>query len=159
MPRSLGARLPPALLPLIDGRNIDTHEGLTFLLITTAEDGWPHVAMLSVGELVAPDDAEIRLALWPGTQSTKNLGERGQGLLMLVWAGAAYYVRLRSTRLADASVKGKPRARFNAQVVEVLQDVVDYAVITSGIDFQLRDRTEVLPAWRESVDVMRTASE
>lgn len=141
---------------MLDGEDPAAHEGQTFLLVTAPPDAWPHVAMLSVGEVFAPGEDEIRLALWPGSQTTKNLTAEGRGLLMVIASGAAYYVRLRCRRLADASVREKPRAVFSGQVDEVLQDVVDYAEITSGIRFRLPDRERVLAAWAESVAMMRS---
>lgn len=142
----------------MDGRDLAKREGLTFLLITSAQDAWPHVAMLSVGEVYAPDDSSISLALWPGSQTTRNLSTGGRALLMFVWSNATYYVRVSCTRQNDASVRGRPRALFTSQVEEVLEDVVDYAEITGGIDFRLKRPEEVLDAWAESVEVMRSRS-
>ncbi|HKC19610.1 MAG TPA: pyridoxamine 5'-phosphate oxidase family protein [Candidatus Dormibacteraeota bacterium] len=158
MPRSLGPRLPADVQVLLNGQDLPGREGDTFLLITAPEDGWPHVAMLSVGEVFAANESELRLALWPGSQTTKNLTAGALGLLMVIASGAAYYVRLRCRRLADAAVRERPRALFSATVDEVLQDTVDYAEITGGIGFRLRDRDRVLAAWAESVDVMRSSS-
>ena len=158
MPRSLGSSLPAELRTLMDGQDLVAREGLTFLLITGG-DGWPHVAMLSVGEVYAASGSEIRLALWPGSQTTKNLTARGTALMMLIASGAAYYLRLRCTRLPDAGVRGRPRALFSSQLEEVLQDAVDYAEITTGIGFRLPDRDRVLASWAESVEAMRSAGE
>lgn len=139
---------------MMDGRALEQHEGLTFLLITAGEN-WPHVAMLSVGEVLASSESEIRLALWPGSQTTKNLTANGLALLMLIASGASYYLRLRCSRLPDISVKGRPRALFSSELDDVLQDVVDYAEITNGIGFRLPNRDQVLEAWAASVEAMR----
>ena len=156
MPRSAGTDLSPELREILDGEELAGREGMTFLLITAAGDGWPHVAMLSVGEVLARDERQLRFALWPGSQTTENLTrERETAVLMIVHAGSVYYLRLRCHRLADAKVKGMPRALFSAQVEEVLQDVVDYAVITNGIRFRLKKPKEVLEVWTDSVRVMR----
>jgi len=158
MPRSLGSRLPAELRTLLDGTDLASHEGLTILLITTAEDGWPHVAMLSVGEVLARDERHLTFALWPGSQTTANLSRPGaMSLLMVVHEASAYYLRLRCRRLADASVKQKPRALFSATLEDALQDIVDYARITSGIDFRLENRDQGLAAWAAAVEVMRAA--
>lgn len=155
MPRSLGPRLPVEVLALMNGKDLARREGITFLLITAGED-WPHVAMLSAGEVFAPSDGEIRLALWPGSQTTKNLTAGGRALLMAIASGGAYYVRLRCTGPVDIAVRGKPRALFSASVHDVLKDVVDYAEITTGIGFRLPNAEQVLAAWEASVEAMRS---
>lgn len=149
--------MPAEVRALLDGRDLAAREGVTFLLITTAADGWPHVAMLSVGEVLAPDERQMRFALWPGTHTTENLTRAERALGMLVGAGSAHYFRLRCRRIPDATVNSVRRALFTAQLEEVLEDAVDYATITSGIEFRLRNRDQVLAAWADSVDVMRAA--
>lgn len=143
----------------MDGTDLSAREGTTFLLITASGNDWPHVAMLSVGEVFAPSEGEVRLALWPGSQTTKNLAAGAFALLMVVASGATYYVRLKCRRLPDAKVGERPHALFSAQVDEALQDVVDYAEITTGIGFRLSDRERVLKSWSESVEVMRSSPE
>ncbi|MCY4087836.1 MAG: hypothetical protein OXG37_13380 [Actinomycetia bacterium] len=51
-------------------------EEVTALLGTTNDDGWPHVAMMSVGELAAVDPHRPRAALWRSSTATANLGAR-----------------------------------------------------------------------------------
>jgi len=65
MPRSLGSTLPADLAAALDGSRLADQVGDTYLLLTMSEAGWPHVAMLSAGEVLAVDDAELRLALRP----------------------------------------------------------------------------------------------
>lgn len=113
--------------------------------------------MLSVGEVLAVDRGRLRLALWPGSGSTDNLTRGGQATLMLVAAPETYYVRLRSRRLPDLKLARGTRAAFEAEVDEVLRDVVGYATVTSGIDFRLNQPDQVLPAWQEAVAALREA--
>ena len=129
--------------------------GFTILLLTTSGEGWPQVAMLSVGEVLAVDQCRVRLALWPGSGSTANLSAGGQATLMLVVGSDSYYVRMRSRRLHDLALSGGPRACFEAEVDDVLLDVVDYATVTSGVDFTLKEPEQVLPAWREAVAALK----
>ena len=124
--------------------------GLTILLLTTSDEGWPQVAMLSVGEVLAVDDRRLRLALWVGSGSTANLS-RGRATVMLVVGAEAYYLRVRTRRLADLALSRGPRACFAAEVEDVLVDVVAYATVTTGIGFRLNQPEEVLPAWEETV--------
>jgi hypothetical protein len=135
----------------LDGRDLAGRAGLTVLLLTISSEGWPQVAMLSVGEVLAVDRRRLRLALWPGSGSTTNLTGGGQATMMLVVGSDTYYCRVRSRRLPDLALSGGPRACFEVEVQEVLLDLVDYATVTSGIEFSLNEPERVLPAWREAV--------
>jgi hypothetical protein len=157
MSRSLGKALPVNLMDLLTGHDLARREGLTLLLVTTALDGWPHVAMLSAGEVLATGPSEVRLALWPGSGTTANLAQSGRSLLMIVAGNASYYVRLAARRGGDLSLSQGPRAFFVATVEDVLEDVVGYAEITSGIGFRLKQPAVVLVAWTEAVAAMRSA--
>ena len=141
----------------MDGHDLVSGEDATFLLVTCGISGWPHVAMLSVGEVLASSDRQLRLALWPGSHTTDNLTRGEMGLLMAVIPGAAYHLRLRFRRLSDATIDGAPRALFVATLEEVLEDVVDYATITRGIAFQLRDPTTSQRAWAAALAALRQA--
>ncbi len=157
MTRSIGEALPGEIGDLLDGHALARREGLTILLITTAADGWPHVAMLSAGEVLATSARELRLALWPGSATTANLSRSRQGLLMLVTSGVTYYVRLTAHAGSELALASGPRAFFVADVAEVLQDVVGYAEITSAIGFRLKEPDKVVPMWEEAVGAMRSA--
>lgn len=157
MSRSIGKALPANLVDLLAGNDLTRREGLTLLLVTTAPDGWPHVAMLSAGEVLATGPGEVRLALWPGSGTTSNLAHSGRSLLMVVAGNASYYVRLAARRGGDLSLSHGPRAFFVATVDDVLEDVVGYAEITSGIVFRLKEPASVLATWTEAVAGMRSA--
>lgn len=155
MPRSLGGVIPDPLRAELTGDDLAAGVGRTYLLLTAAGDGWPHVAMLSVGELLAGAGPNLGLVLWPGSQTTASLTENGIATLMAVVPPATYYLRLRGRRLADAPVQAKPRAIFAAVVEEALEDVVAYAEVTAGIDFKLADVDATISAWLAAVEVMR----
>ena len=101
MSRSIGHELPAVLQPLLDGSDLANRQGLTFLLLTNDESGWPQVAMLSVGEVVAVDPRTLRAALWLGSGTTRNLSRTGRGTLMLVADGNGYYVRVSARRTSS----------------------------------------------------------
>jgi len=150
MPRLLGGRVPEPLARLLDGEALEEKVGHTFLLLTADGSGWPHVAMLSVGEVVCPAPDRLRLALWPRSHTTGNLERSNAAVLMAVLPPATYYLRLRCRRLPDMSVGDTPRAMFEAALEETLEDVVAYAEVTSGIGFRLTDPERTLAAWREA---------
>jgi hypothetical protein len=157
MSRIISDYLPEPLCALLDGDDLAGKEGETFLLLTVDEAGWPHVALLSVGEVVARSPRELRLALWPGTGTGANLARGGRATLAAFHAGSAYYATLRADRLADLDTPHGPFAHFRATVREVRADTVDYADLLAGIQFRLKDQAGSIRRWREVVDALRAA--
>ncbi len=156
MTRSLGNRLPEVVGDLLDGSDLANREGLTFLLLTNDEDEWPQVAMLSVGEVVAIDARTLRAALWLRSGSATNLTRTGKATLVLVANGAGYYVRLSARRDDDLDLGAEGRlAYFVLSVEDVQEDSTDYASLTSGVVFKLKDPSMVVPRWRQTVDALR----
>jgi hypothetical protein len=158
MARSLGFALPAGIAKLLDGADLEGRQGLTFLLVTTDVDGWPHVAMLSVGEMLALDPHTLRVALWLASTTAHNLTRSERALVALVADGSGYNVRVRARRGADLDFGAEGRlASFVLRVDEVLEDVADYATLTSGVTFQLHRPDVVLPRWRRTLDALRIA--
>jgi hypothetical protein len=158
MPRSLGRALPAVLQPLFDGQNLHSKVGETFLLLTTDTDGWPHMAMLSVGELLAVDSERLEAALWLHSTATRNLEHTARGLLAIVADGAGYYVRLTARRLDDLDLGAQGRlARFELAIEDVQEDRVDYAKLTSGIRFELPDPAAVVARWEHTIAALKGA--
>lgn len=62
MTRSLGSELPEPVHAALTVDDPAEAEGLTLLLLSVRADGWPHLALLSVGEVVALDRRRLRLA-------------------------------------------------------------------------------------------------
>jgi hypothetical protein len=159
MSRSIGDELPASLQPLLDGSDPSNHEGLTFLLLTNDENGWPQVAMLSVGEVVAVDPRTLRAGLWLGSGTTRNLSRSGRGTLMLVADGNGYYIRVSARRGDDLDLGADGRlAYFVLQVEDVQEDSADYATLTSGITFRLKQPDQVVPRWQHTIDGLRAAA-
>lgn len=156
MARSIGNEIPETLRPLFSGEDLAAKEGLTFLLLTAAEGGWPHSCMLSVGEVVATGPRELQVALWPDTNPTRNLDANGRATLALVHDGAGYSILCSARREPDLSpAHGRPLARFVLQVEEVREDRASYATLTSGVTFSLNDPAAVLPRWQATVEALR----
>jgi hypothetical protein len=156
MTRSLGQELPESLRQMLDGSDLAGREGLTFLLLTLDEDGWPRMAMLSVGELVAMDSRTLRGALWLHSTSSKNLSRDGRAMLTIVADGNGYYLRLAVRRGADLDLGAEGRlAYFLMEVEDVQEDSTDYATLTSGVTFRLKQPDEVVPRWQHTVDALR----
>jgi hypothetical protein len=149
--RPLEAVVPGPLRDLLESDDLAAAEGFTMLLVTTTEDGWPHMAMVSVGEVVpagAPNG--LRLALWPGSTATRNITPSGRGLLAAVLDGTSYSLRLALERASEVEtpLAGK-LARFGARVEGASADAAPYAVLESGVRFRLKDPAEVQARWAE----------
>ena len=159
MSRSIGQELPAAVRSLLDGSDLASREGLTFLLLTSDEHGWPQVAMLSVGEVVAIDPRTLRAGLWLGSGTTRNLSRSGRATLMLVADGNGYYIRVSARRGDDLDLGADGRlAYFVLQVEDVQEDSADYATLTSGITFRLKQPDQVVPRWQHTIDSLRAAA-
>jgi hypothetical protein len=159
MSKSIGSDLPDVLLGAMDGSNLAGREGLTFLLLTTDEEGWPQVAMLSVGELLAVDARTIRAALWLHSGTSKNLTRNGRTTLVVIANGSGYYVRATARRGIDLDLGADGLlAYFTLEVDDVQEDSADYARLTSGITFKLKEPRQVLPRWQHTVEALRAAS-
>jgi hypothetical protein len=144
---------------MLDGSDLANREGLTFLLLTTDESGWPQVALLSVGEVVATDPRTLRAGLWLGSGTTRNLSRSGRGTLVLVADGNGYYIRVSARRGDDLDLGRDGRlAYFVLQVEDVLEDAAEYATLSSGITFRLNQPEQVVPRWQHTIECLRTAA-
>ena len=113
--------------------------------------------MLSVGEIVALDARTLRAALWATSTTSANLTQTGRGVLALVADGRGYYVRLNVVREADLEAGSDGTlARFRLTVHEVLEDVADYAELTSGITFRLQHPADVVARWQRTIAALRS---
>lgn len=148
-------QIPAELARLLDGSDLAGRVGETFELLTVSGDGWPNVALLSVGETLAVSGTELRLALWNGTRTAESLARDGRATLTCVLPPDAYTVRLADAALlacADESL-----AFFSCRVGAVEVDTVGYAELTSGIRFRLGDEAAVVERWRRTIDALRGA--
>lgn len=157
MARSIGTLIPEQLGPLLDGSDPDRWVGTTILLLTATPDGWPHLAMLSVGEVVMTGPRHLYLALWPNSTATANLTHGDRATLALVHESAGYYLRCRARREDDLPVPGYEGAYacMALEVEDVQEDTAPYAVLTSGVTFRLNDPPVVLKRWRATITALK----
>jgi hypothetical protein len=155
MSKSIGDQLPGELRSLLAGTDLKAAVGRTFPLLTAQEDGSVSIALLSAGEILAVDGRHLRLALWPGTTSTRNLTRTGRATIQSIDPGGALYVRLQVERGPDIQAAGRHYAAFEATVEAILDDEVTYARIADGIRFELYDQPAVLARWRETITALR----
>jgi hypothetical protein len=159
MPRSVGDQLPDSVRLLLDGSDLAGREGLTFLLLTTDDDGWPHLAMLSVGELLSTDSRTLHAGLWLHSSTSKSLGDHRRAMLAIVTNGTAYYIQVEAIRGPDLDRGPDGRlAHFVLHIRDVQEDSAEYATLTSGVTFVLKEPERVVPRWQHTVDALRSAS-
>jgi hypothetical protein len=156
--RRIGDALPDQLVEALAGTDLAGQVGRTYALLTADERGDVSVALLSAGEVIATDDRRLRIALWPGTTTTRNLQQTGRGTLASIEPEGSYYIRLEARRAADLQAASMNHAVFDAHVTDVLSDDVSYAAIVSGIRFDLKDPAAVVGRWQSTVDALRRSA-
>ncbi|HWP28945.1 MAG TPA: pyridoxamine 5-phosphate oxidase [Chloroflexota bacterium] len=156
MSRSLGNQLPGALLQLLDGRDLGQKTQLALLLNTVDAQGYPHPAMLSVGEVLAPSPSALRLALYATSTTTSNLRRGGTLSLALASGGLAYYIKARARERAGPLPGLEGLAVFDADIAEVLEDGDPMAAVTSGFTIALsRDPAAIVAHWEQVIAALR----
>lgn len=89
----VGDRLPAAMVEQFNGEELSSKIGPAYLFVTADDDGAPRPCMLSVGEILVPDDRHVRLALWEKSHTCANLSAGRPSLFCYVAAGVVLYVR------------------------------------------------------------------
>ncbi|WP_049803310.1 hypothetical protein [Pseudonocardia dioxanivorans] len=130
----------------------DDNEGFTIALLTVADGGWPHQALISVGEIVALDDVRLRLATWPASTATRNLLATGRATLVAVVDAEVFAVRVE----VAPRESGLELQVFDGRVVEARSDTAPYATVESGIRFRLHDPAAVSSRWRATRSALRS---
>ncbi|CAH0186047.1 pyridoxamine 5'-phosphate oxidase family protein [Peribacillus sp. NPDC101481] len=146
-----GMEMPEEIFDLLNGKELVDKQHEAMMLLTISEEGWPHTAMISVGEIVAVSRKELRIGLWPDTSTTANVIRTHKATLVLFWKGKAQYIRLSLERLKELPYVQYKRVRFHAQIVEAREDMAKYAEIRSGIKIDLKNPKEVVERWSETI--------
>jgi hypothetical protein len=153
--RLVGDRLPAEVVRAFDGSDLEGKVGPAQVLVTPDPDGTPRPCLLSAGEVLAVDDRTLRVALWPGTRTSQNLGRGVPVLLCYVAPGTVYYVRGRSRPLGPGP--GSRLERFEVAVESVESDAHPGMPVTSGITFAVpgTEPARVAAAWEEQIRALR----
>ena len=135
MANSLGPKLPQDLFRrLSEERDTSTQRVIVFT--TVDEDGFPRHAMLSRNELVARDETTMLMLTYENSRSTRNLLREGIVTLLFIDEEMSYYVRAKCERVGGGRLVGAPlETIFRVKVVDVVEDRLASATITSGIKF------------------------
>lgn len=148
--------LPSMVVERLSGDALD--EGEALCLSVAGTDGWPHLALLSAGEVLAVSPTELRLALHAGSGTTAGLEASGRALLLVAHDGAAVAARLTARPLGTAEIAGVDLARFAATVEDVALHRAPYAHFESGPRFRLTERDATLARWRETLASLEAAA-
>lgn len=145
------SELPSTWLGQFDGTRLENKLHVSAVLATVDDEGWPHLAYLSAGEVLARDVRQITFVLWSASRSTANLLRAGRGVLYAEADGAVWETRLTV----------QPRAHvteltvFDAQLTYVRRHAAPYAVVTGLVGFRLQDPAATLERWRRQIERMR----
>lgn len=155
MSKLIGDRLPTEVRDAFDGEHLERRIGPAYVLVTPDPDGTPRPCMLSAGEIFAPDDRRIRVALWPGTRTSENLGRGVPALFCFVVPGAALYIRGWSARLPKSDRTNLER--FEIRVDSVESDMHKGMAVTEGITFavQAMDPAVLVESWQDQIQSLR----
>lgn len=150
MTRPIPPIIPDALRAVLDSEDLAAGVGITLLLLTCRDDGWPHLGMLSVGEVIVVDEWRVRLAVWPASATASNLVARPRGTLVAVLPPTVWLLRVsvRPLPSVDTSLGGR-LAAFEAEIAEAAADEAPYAVLEAGVRFRLKDERATLSRWAE----------
>ena len=141
----LGTKVLAELRPRRPRRN------LVICLLTTGEDGYPNVCLLSPYQVVAVDGKSVLLAVYEGSRTSANLERRRSATLLLFLPPAAYYIK------GDAELVSRSPSLgnfFRMKVARVTRDYYSRAPITSSVTFRekgvLQDYSRVFEGLAEA---------
>lgn len=129
----------------------ERHVGLTILVLSELEAGWPHLAMVSVGELIVAADGRLALALWPTSTCAANLARTGRATLAVVTDGVAFSLRCHIDDELPVTAGEDPAMRgFVLRVTAAVEDAAPYADLLGGVTYRLHDAPATLARWRRT---------
>lgn len=148
-------QLDAKLMEWLSGSDLENKQHEAMQLLTVTDGQWPHLAMISMGEVIAISPSCLRLALWQGTQTSMNMMETGKATLIAVHGQRILHVRLEVRLLPELVDSIHPRDRYECNILHIRIDQAPYAEITSGIMFQLKDQAGALARWTSTIKDLR----
>jgi uncharacterized protein YndB with AHSA1/START domain len=146
--------LPSPLMREFDGDHLESRTQEAVRLSTLTQDGWPHAAYLSRGEILVVSPTTLLVMTWRNSQSTQNLNRNGRTTMGFVSEGAIVEVRGRAERLGMA--RDFPELNiFRIVAVSVKQHRAPYAEVSSGLTFTLHHPRETLNRWERQIVALR----
>jgi hypothetical protein len=150
MSRELEPAVPEAVRRCLEDEP-ERQVGVTILVLSELEAGWPHLAMVSVGELVCVADGRLALGLWPTSTCAANLARTGRATLAVVADGLAFSLRCHVDDERSITTGEDPPMRgFVLRVSAAMEDAAPYADLLSGVTYRLHDAQSTLRRWRRT---------
>lgn len=124
MSRSVGERLPGALLERFSQHDLPSRLGIGVPFVTVDANQRPHPMLLSYLEFRAHDAGTLGLVILGRSRSARNLAERETGTLIVVEPDATFYVKVRALDGPLPVLGGEPfdLGYFLLGVEDVLED-------------------------------------
>src|SRR4051812_21454579 len=97
MPEDL-TRLPPELAAALSGEGFRRRRRLVVLLATTDADGFPRIALLTMGEVRASSDTRLAIAVRARSRTAVNLVRRATATVLYLSRGLTASVQARAGR-------------------------------------------------------------
>jgi hypothetical protein len=145
--------VPAAWFRMFDGERLEEKMGVSALLSTVGEDGWPHASFLGVGEVLVRDDRRIALLLWPASTTAGNIARTRRLSLFAVSDGSVWEVRLEANAGDADGTEGS--LRFETRVLAARRHAAPYAEVTGMIGFRLLDPDPTILRWRAQIGRLR----
>lgn len=145
------AMAPASLLAQFDGTDLAGRLAVSAVLATVAEDGWPHIAYLSAGEVLALSAQRLRVRLWPGSGTAANLRRNGRAAFHAASAGAVWELRLETVDAVDTP----DSLILDMLIGQVVSHRAPYAEVRGMIGFALADEALTLARWQAQIAHMR----
>ena len=146
---------PASLLAQFDGTNLEGKLAVSAVLATVAEDGWPHVAYLSAGEVLATSGHRLLVRLWPGSGTAANLRRGARAALHAACEGVVWELRLETVEMIDAP----DFLILDMRIQDLVSHRAPYATVLGMIGFVLQDEAGTLERWRAQIAHMRVVSD
>ena len=131
----IGGRMPAPLRFDLNQKPAHGATAAAVLLATVDDDGTPRIAILSPGEIEAPDDAQLLIDIGAESTTCKNLNERGAAAIWCVLDAAAYTIKGRVTEIDDGHRPNFRRVKFS--VVSVWMDFDAAGPLVSGPTYRV----------------------
>ena len=145
--------LPSSWFTQFDGEDLDAKTEVSAALATVDVEGYPHLAFLSAGEIVARRDG-LAMALWPDSSTAEDLRRDGRAALYAAADGAVWEARLACAK-AENAPKETGLALFRGDIGGVRRHKAPYAEVGKLVGFRLLDAPQSIARWKLQVAVLR----